>query len=68
MSVALIRYGRRRQWRCAKLAYPSQVDALLKLKALELLTTRGERPYAPVTAYRCRRCGRWHLTSREPRA
>lgn len=44
--------------------YASQVDALLTLKKLELLVTAGARPYAPVTAYRCRRCGRWHLTSK----
>ena len=51
--------------RCAKVKYASKVDALLALKNMELRVTAGHATYAPVRAYRCRGCQRWHLTSRE---
>ena len=53
--------------RCGKINYATKVDALLSMAKQEVAVTLGERTangYAPVKAYRCRRCLRWHLTSR----
>lgn len=48
---------------CEKIAYATNVEALLAMSALELKATAGKRPYAPTRAYQCLRCRRWHLTS-----
>lgn len=50
--------------RCAtpmKRAYRTKAIALM-------MAARADRPGRPtITAYRCRSCGSWHLTSSQPR-
>ena len=56
--------------RCGKINYATKVDALLAMGRQEVNVTMGARMskgYAPTKAYRCRRCQRWHLTSRNRR-
>ena len=53
--------------RCGKINYATKIDALLAMARQEVTVTTGgkglSKGYAPVRAYRCRRCLRWHLTS-----
>ena len=48
---------------CGKIRYDSQVSALLALKSREVREVAGENVHVK-RAYYCRRCFRWHLTSR----
>ena len=54
--------------RCGKINYATKVDALLAMARQEVNVTMGtgrmSKGYAPSGAYRCKRCQRWHLTSR----
>lgn len=58
--------------RCGKINYATKIDALLAMARQEVSVTTGtaklSKGYAPTRAYRCRRCLRWHLTSRGRRA
>lgn len=53
--------------RCGKVPYATKVDALIALKSGEVRATTGQADHAPKSVYRCRRCSRWHLTSRAGR-
>ena len=50
--------------RCKKVAYRTENVAIVKLASMWRRVRAGSgRRYSERTAYRCDRCGRWHLTS-----
>lgn len=53
--------------RCVKIAYATQVDALIAMKAGEVRAHVIPGAYPPVAAYACRYCFRWHITSQAQR-
>jgi hypothetical protein len=50
---------------CAKIAWPSIGHALAELAWCTTKREWGEERRREGRAYRCPRCGGWHLTSRE---
>lgn len=49
---------------CAKRRYPTMEAANDKLDRIERERPRRPGRKLPIRAYKCRRCGGWHLTSR----